>query len=123
MKTFLKLLLLILPFTNFGQQSVIITGATIFDGTDIKEGYNVKVDRGIITEISQQELHGDSIINATGKFLMPALTNAHVHCWNPSQLKEAAQAGVLNLLDMHGLEPMQKMMVNLRTETSGARYY
>jgi len=41
----------------------------------------------------------------------------------PQALKDAANAGVLNVMDMHGLEPFQTGMRTLKDSTNYARYY
>lgn len=123
MKSISYILVLITCFTLQTQHSFVINDVTLFDGTEIKENTSVKVENGLITEVSSKALKGEVIIDGKGKFLMPALTNSHVHIWAPPQLKEAAQAGVLNLLDMHGMEPLQKLMVDQRETEGYARLY
>ncbi|AEE20846.1 amidohydrolase family protein [Dokdonia sp. 4H-3-7-5] len=119
--------LFVLLFLGFysasGQQSFVVEHVTVFNGTEILANQFVKVDNGIISEVSSNPLTAQTTIDGTGRFLMPALTNAHVHTWAAPQLQEAAQAGVLNLLDMHGMEPMQETMISLRDTPGNARLY
>ncbi len=105
------------------QESFVIQNVTLFNGTEIVQNQSVLVSEGEIKDVAQTINGSHTIIDGSGKFLMPALTNAHVHTWFPSQLKEAADAGVLNLLDMHGMEPMQKSMIDLRNDSISARLY
>lgn len=123
MKTLLLTLLLVITSITSAQGDFVINNVTLFNGEEILENRSVAVSNGTITKVSKRAQKAETIIDGRGKFLMPALTNAHVHTWALPQLKEAAQAGVLNLLDMHGMEPMQKAMVDARTSLDGARLY
>ncbi|WP_299151378.1 amidohydrolase family protein [uncultured Dokdonia sp.] len=123
MKTLLLTLLLVITSITSAQGDFVINNVTLFNGEEILENRSVAVSNGTITKVSKRPQKAETIIDGRGKFLMPALTNAHVHTWALPQLKEAAQAGVLNLLDMHGMEPMQKAMVEARTSLDGARLY
>ncbi|WP_405210440.1 amidohydrolase family protein [Dokdonia sp. Asnod2-E02] len=123
MKTLLLTLLLVITSITSAQGDFVINNVTLFNGEEILKNRSVAVSNGTITKVSKRPQKAETIIDGRGKFLMPALTNAHVHTWALPQLKEAAQAGVLNLLDMHGMEPMQKAMVEARTSLDGARLY
>ncbi len=123
MRHTLVILLLVSFCSVRAQQSFVVENVTLFNGTEILTNQFVKVDNGIISKVSSNPLTAQATIDGTGKFLMPALTNAHVHTWAAPQLQEAAQAGVLNLLDMHGMEPMQEVMINLRDTSGNARLY
>lgn len=123
MRHTLVILLLVSFCSVSAQQSFVVEHVTLFNGTEILANQFVKVDNGIISEVSSNLLTAQTTIDGTGRFLMPALTNAHVHTWAAPQLQEAAQAGVLNLLDMHGMEPMQEAMISLRDTPGNARLY
>lgn len=107
------------------QGNFIVENVKVFDGESIIESISVKVENGIIVAISQsiKPSEGFSIIDGKGKTLLPALSNAHVHAWGKESLKEAAKAGVLNVMDMHGVEPYQFAMRQLKDSTNYARYY
>ena len=82
------------------QVDFLISNVTLFNGEKIVDNTSVLVEDGKIAKI-QQNIVGDyEIIDGAGKFLMPAMTNSHVHVWAPENLREAAKAGVLNMLDM-----------------------
>lgn len=105
------------------QSSFVIENVTLFDGEKIITNTTVAIHEGRIEAIGES-VHSDyTRIDGSGKFLLPALTNSHVHAFSPLALKEAANAGVLNLLDMHGLEPMQGYMKTQRDEPGVARLY
>jgi imidazolonepropionase-like amidohydrolase len=107
------------------QNDYIIKNVKVFDGQKITENRSVKVEANIITQVSPDiKIKNDfKIIDGKGKTLIPALSNAHVHAWSPASLKEAAQAGVLNVMDMHGMENYQQFMLNVKDSTNYSRFY
>ncbi|PKG41467.1 amidohydrolase family protein [Psychroflexus sp. MES1-P1E] len=121
----LTLGLIVIAFMGYGQNSFIIENVKVFDGEVIFESTSVKVENGVIVEIADViKAFGETvIIDGKEKTLMPALSNAHVHAWLPESLSEAAKAGVLNVMDMHGMEPYQGMMRQLKDSTNFARFY
>ncbi|QIE58140.1 amidohydrolase family protein [Rasiella rasia] len=122
MKTLLKLLLL-LCVSVVSAQKFVITNVTVFDGEAVTDTISVLVEDGVITEIAKTITTDATTVDGTGKFLMPALTNCHVHAWSNDALTEAAQAGVTNVLDMHGVEMAQGMMKSLKDSTNYARCF
>ncbi|MDC7993815.1 amidohydrolase family protein [Altibacter sp. HG106] len=115
-------LILIVSTLSYGQ-SFVVTNATVFDGEELHENTSVLVENGLITKVGTNITAKTKQIDGTGKFLMPALTNSHVHAWSALALAEAAQAGVLHLLDMHGMEQYQKTMATLNDSTQYANYF
>ena len=107
------------------QEKFLIENVKLFDGTLIQERASVLIENGKITQVASSIKIHDSVITIDGsdKFLMPALSNAHVHAWSAQALNEAAKAGVINVMDMHGLEPFQKSMRQLKDSTNYANYY
>lgn len=125
MKVIILSIILIISFQTKAQDAFIIKDVKLFDGEKIIKNTSVKVVGDKIEEVSPdlEATEEIEIINGKGKTLMPALSNAHVHAWTPQALKEAACAGVLNVMDMHGVEPFQVGMRNLKDSTGYARYY
>jgi len=123
MRNLLALLLIVYATIISAQDSFIIKEVRVFDGEKVIEKTSVLVSGGLITEINPKIDGNHTIIDGTNKTLIPAMTNAHVHAWSPASLKEAAKAGVLNLFDMHGIEPYQKMMTAFKDSTHYANYY
>lgn len=121
----LVLSFLVSSFIGIAQQNFIIENVKLFDGEAVITETSVKVENGIITEVSKSINSSEQfeVIDGKGKSLIPALSNAHVHAWAPQSLIQAAQAGVLNVMDMHGLEKYQGMMRQLKDSTNYARYY
>ncbi len=64
-------------------ETLVITGGTVIDGTGTApfENYSVLIENGRITAIGQdvEMPEGASIIDATGKFLIPGLMDANGH--------------------------------------------
>lgn len=121
----LSILIFSIAFLGYAQNSFIVENVKVFDGDTIINLTSVKVEKGLIVEISKTIKASDDtlIIDGKGKTLMPALSNAHVHAWAPESLGEAAKAGVLNVMDMHGMEPYQGMMRQLKDSTNYARFF
>ncbi len=123
MKTLFLVLLLGVQRLFFAQEAFVIKDVTVFDGEQLIEKTSVLVEDGYITKVAKRIKGKYKVIKAKDKFLMPALTNCHVHLWSPLQLQEAAQAGVLNLLDMHGAETIQEGLKTLGESEINARLY
>ena len=119
----LLLFVLLLIAGVLSAQSFVITNVTLFDGEEVIENTSVLVKDGVIAEVSKKIKTDATVIDGKGKFLMPGMTNGHVHAWGANSLTEAVKAGVVNLLDMHGVEMAQGMMKALKDSTNYARYF
>ncbi|BAO74248.1 amidohydrolase family protein [Winogradskyella sp. PG-2] len=125
----MKSILLFLVSFSFlflnAQDSFVIKNVKVFDGEDVIQSTSVKVVNGLVTEVSKsiKISDKDEVIHGKGKTLIPALSNAHVHAWALPSLNEAVKAGVLNVMDMHGVETYQTAMRQLKDSTNYARYY
>jgi len=105
-------------------QQFVIKNVTLFDGEKLIEKTSVLVEDGIISEVGKKIKTTAEVIDGSGKFLMPGMTNSHVHAFMPFNFTEAANAGVLNLLDMHGMEQYQNTMQKTSLESANlARYF
>lgn len=119
----LTILLLLCTATLLkAQDSFVVKNVTVFTGEKVIAKTSVLVDNGKIIKIKKRIKTDSPIIDGSGKFLMPAMTNTHVHAWMPALLNEAAKAGVLNVLDMAGAETFQQMLKNFKDSTNYARY-
>ncbi len=107
------------------QNSFVIKNVKVFDGENVIENTSLRISNGLITNIGSSIPieEGDSVIEGNGKTVIPALSNAHVHAWSPQSLQQAAKAGVLNVMDMHGVEPFQMAMRQLKDSTNYARFF
>ncbi|WP_459212670.1 amidohydrolase family protein [Aquimarina rhabdastrellae] len=117
------LILCLYSTINIAQERFLIKNVTLFNGEKIIPNTSILIQDDKILKIGNNISKVTTIIDGTGKFLMPAMINAHVHAWSSVSLKQAAQSGVLNVLDMHGVEPMQKQMKSTNDSTNYARYY
>jgi imidazolonepropionase-like amidohydrolase len=105
-------------------QQFVIKNVMLFDGEKLIEKTSVLVEDGMISEVGKRIKTKAEVIDGSGKFLMPGMTNSHVHAFMQFNLTEAANAGVLNLLDMHGMETHQSTMQKSSFETTNlARYF
>lgn len=125
MKSFFITIVLLFCFQLKAQESFVIKNVKVFDGEKTIENTSVKITGDKIEEVAPnieitEELN---IIDGRGKSLIPALSNAHVHAWSPQSLSQAAKAGVLNVMDMHGVENFQQSMRMLKDSTDYARYF
>ncbi|MBW1295943.1 amidohydrolase family protein [Aquimarina litoralis] len=123
MKTLIHLIILFFIGLLSAQESFIIKDATVFDGEKVIPKTSILVENGVISKVANSIDKKTTIVDGTGKFLMPAMTNCHVHAWGIPILQQAANAGVLNLLDMHGVEPYQGMMKSYKDSTNYARFF
>lgn len=120
---FFKLLILLVSQVVLSQDAFVIKNVTLFDGNSLINKTSVLIEDGVVKEVNKRIKGTYTVVDGKGKFLMPGLTNAHVHCWGQPQLQEAAKAGVLNLLDMHGLENMQSYLVEAGKKPENARFF
>lgn len=120
----LLLLISLLWVALVSAQDFVIENVTLFDGEALQEQTSVRVANGKIAEVGQNIEWTGQRIDGNGKFLMPAMTNSHVHAFMAGNLKQAASAGVLNLLDMHGMELYQRtMQESFKDSTNYANFY
>lgn len=120
----LVILSFLISFLSLAQDHFAVTNVRLFDGEGVMEKVNVEVRGGFVISVSNLSLSQDiQTIDGTGKTLIPALSNAHVHLWTPEDLKESARAGVLNVFDMHGLEMYQDRLRIFKDSTSYANFY
>ncbi len=123
MKKIILLLVLFGMHSLYAQDSFIIKNVRLFDGEKVIENTSVLIENGKISKIAPVIKENHNSIDGAGKTLIPALTNAHVHAWSPSSLQEAAKAGVINVLDMHGVEQYQGMLKVFKDSTNYANFF
>lgn len=102
----------------------IIKGVNLFDGETLMENVTIAFEKDSILEISTGKgSYKGEIIDGKGKTIIPPLLNAHVHAWEVKKLKEAANAGVFGLLDMHNTDWAVKKMKSYRDSVGYAYFY
>ena len=104
----MKNLILLLSNTLFligcsqpAKYDLVISNVGFFDGIEDHGVVNIGISADSIASISPDNLAGDSIMDGTGKYIIPGLINSHVHLWTVEQLKESFQSGILVNLAMH----------------------
>lgn len=106
----------------------VIKDVKLFDGNKVTEHTNVYVKDGLVKRIESNEetinCNYQYLIDGKSKTLIPGLINAHVHIQNSNNLKEAAQAGVLTMLDLNCLtEDSIPVYQNLNDSVQYAYFY
>jgi imidazolonepropionase-like amidohydrolase len=80
---------------------LIVSNVGLFDGFEDRGVVHMAIDNGTIVAISSSPLVGDSVIDGTGKYVIPGLVNAHVHVTTEEELAEGFPYGILANLNMH----------------------
>src|SRR5579884_1077054 len=80
-------------------QRVLIRGARVFDGRQMSPPTSVLVENGRITSVGDT-VHTStaSVVDGSGKTLLPGLIDSHVHVWSEDGLRQAAVFGVTTVL-------------------------
>ncbi len=100
---YLLIFLHLLCQSLYGQVNYLIEDIKLFDGYELKERVDLLIEEGIIQRIGEIKAESKDlvIISGRGKTIVPGMVNCHVHAWLPYHLKNAMQAGVFAVLDMH----------------------
>lgn len=99
------LIILTMGCSNPAQHELVIQNVGLFDGYEDLGMVNIAINSDTIAVITTNALAGDSIIDASGKYMIPGLVNAHVHASDIEHLSQGYSEGILYLLNMHtGLE-------------------
>ncbi|MEP5611279.1 MAG: amidohydrolase family protein [Cyclobacteriaceae bacterium] len=86
------------------QSSYLLKNVRLFDGFEVIENTDILIMDSTIFEIGENLSKPNAAtvqVNGNGKTVIPGLINAHVHAWIPYHLKNAMEAGVFAVLDMH----------------------
>jgi imidazolonepropionase-like amidohydrolase len=92
----------------------VITGAQVFDGTQMLEAVDVEVSGATIASIGAARSAGVEVIEAPGSTLFPGLIDAHTHA-DRDALQQALSFGVTTELDMLS---MPETMIPLRRDAA-----
>lgn len=102
---FSLIILILVSCKESPKYDIVIEKVNLFDGYEDLGTVNVAINHDTIAAISINELDADSIIDGSGKFMIPGLVNGHVHVNSLEDLKAGYSLGILTLLNMHtGLE-------------------
>jgi imidazolonepropionase-like amidohydrolase len=111
---------------------IVVRGVAIFDGTRLQQRQDVLIDGPVIAAIGPDLAvpPGATVLDGTGKTLLPGLIDAHTHTMSIAQLHQALVFGVTTELDMGGVpehsralrDAAQKRtdLADLRIATTGA---
>jgi len=127
MKNIALVLFILLSLSNCTEKpvvyDVIVNNVYVFDGTEDLGIVNLAISKDTIAKISSTKLEGDSIIDGSGKYIIPGLVNAHVHMWDPNMLRESFDAGVLTVLDLYDPWGVAPRMRAYRDTIGYSNYY
>ena len=112
--------LTLLGCTEPVKYDVVIENVSLFDGFEDLGTVNVAINNDTIAAITTNKLEADSIMNGSGKFMIPGLVNAHVHANSLEDLKAGYPLGILTLLNMHtGLEDRELSWKTMTKDSIG----
>ena len=87
------------------RHEIVIQNVGLFDGHQDKGMVNIAISNDTIAAITTEGLIGDSLIDGSGKYVIPGLVNAHVHVSTIEDLQAGYPLGILTIMNMHtGLE-------------------
>ncbi len=99
---------------------IVINNVGLFDGEADRGIVNVGIRNDSIISISKEKISSDSLIDGTGKYIIPGMINGHVHASSLEQLKEGYQYGILANLNMHtGLEDREAEWKKMSLDSIG----
>ncbi len=101
----------------------VIQNVSLFNGENDLGIVNIGINADTIAAISSTELLSDSIINASGKYLIPGLVNSHVHIWDLKQLNEGFKAGILANMGMHASNRSRDSLMKIEGLKNGNPFY
>lgn len=123
MKTCLSFAIIVYVLTGCSaptKYDIVIQNVGLFDGYQDRGTINIAINGDSISAITSEEILSDSVIDGTGKYVIPGLVNAHVHVSTREQLKKGYPHGILTLLNMHtGFEEREIEWKNLSQDSVG----
>lgn len=123
MKKLLKIALVSLVICSCSSPEnyhIVIQNVGLFDGYEDKGIVDIGINEDTIAAIATKPLSGYSVIDASGKYLIPGLVNAHVHASKMEDLQAGYPLGILTLLNMHtGLEQRELEWKQLSKDSIG----
>src|SRR5690606_9891418 len=106
-KTFALTALLVtgsLPVSAQGDSntSLAFTNVQVFDGEALIPATTVVVESGVISVVGEDVVvpDGATVVDGSGRTLLPGLIDAHVHTFTPAMLQQAVVFGVTTVFDM-----------------------
>ena len=117
------LILLCSGSTQQEEYDVVFENVGLFDGERDRGIVNVGINADTIAVITKEEIISDSVIDATGKYIIPGLVNSHMHIWTKEHLKEGYKDGILALIGLHASNPERDKNLKELSEEDGYPHY
>ncbi len=124
-----NILLILLVFLSLAACSkkhyTVIKAVDVFDGEIVHSKVDFAFSNEGIAYISQNKRHGknSTIIDGSGKTIVPPMINAHVHVRSSENLKEALSAGIFGMLDMFSTDERANRFRGYNDSLEYARFY
>lgn len=125
MRTILKLLLCLLLSNIAHAQTtpVLFQKVRVFDGVKVIPETDVLIEQGKIKEIGPNLPVGEAtVINGSGKTLLPGLIDAHVHVHSAETLEQALVFGVTTEFDMM-MQPFREYQLKSEDRDNRASFF
>lgn len=104
--------------------NIVIENVDLFNGHENLGVVNIAIQGDSIANISKGKLKGDSIIDGSGRFIIPGLVNSHTHSWKLEDLQESYASGVLTMVNLHQVsESLDKRFKQYRDSLGYAQLY
>lgn len=103
--------------TNY---DLVVQNVGLFDGESDRGVVNLGIKNDTIALITEESIAADSVIDGRNKYLLPGLINSHVHATSPEDLKEALNAGILAVIDLH--QSSEERAAKLRSYRDSSNY-
>ncbi len=83
-------------------KATVIKNGRVFDGERMIRKATVVIENGKIAAVGRRVTipQGAEVLDGKGQTIMPGLIDAHVHVWDPQNLKQALVFGVTTVIDM-----------------------
>lgn len=102
---------------------VIKNGRVIDPETGLDAVRNVAINDGKITAVSEFQLEGDVVINASGLVVAPGFIDLHAHGMNLGDMRMQAMQGVTTILELEsGILPIARWYEEMETRPTPLNY-
>jgi imidazolonepropionase-like amidohydrolase len=108
---------------SYPRYDIVISNIGLFNGNEDVGIVNIGINSDSIAIISSKPIAADSIINGTGKYIIPGLVNSHVHIWEPQQLKAGYASGILAQIGAHASNVERDQKIKKVNKEEGYSHY
>lgn len=118
--SYISLCMLLFSCSATVKYDYVISNVGLFDGQRDHGKVYIAINADTVAKISPEIISADSVIDGTGKYVIPGLVNAHVHANDKEDLKKGYPLGILYLLNMHtGLEDREAHWKKMTQDSIG----